>query len=326
MTTIWIDNPHARPRYRAECPVLWRSPGIAQLGEGRLHRVVPLDRSSAQWLLSLDGLRTVDQLMAQFADREPEAEQAWNLLRMAAQIGAVDDASAMPEAWRLISTADRDRAAPDHAAALLTLGSSRLADQALSLRHRTTYAITGTGPLSHSVALAEVTDLALSAAGLTPSPDPQQADLLVVLGLHPVIGTEVAAMELEQPAGPHLFVAAYGDRAVAGPLVIPGQTSCLRCSYLHTRDADPLWAGVSMQLHASISRLAQMPVDRLLAQLVAVQSARLARAWVDSAVIVGKWRDRAYEIRLPEGAVEEHARPAHALCECQWVMQPAVAG
>lgn len=326
MMTIWIDNPHARPRYRAECPVLWRSPGIAQLGEGRLHRVVPLDRSSAQWLLSLDGLRTVDQLMAQFADREPEAEQAWNLLRMAAQIGAVDDASAMPEAWRLISTADRDRAAPDHAAALLTLGSSRLADQALSLRHRTTYAITGTGPLSHSVALAEVTDLALSAAGLTPSPDPQQADLLVVLGLHPVIGAEVAAMELEQPAGPHLFVAAYGDRAVAGPLVIPGQTSCLRCSYLHTRDADPLWAGVSMQLHAWISRLAQMPVDRLLAQLVAVQSARLARAWVDSAVVVGKWRDRAYEIRLPEGAVEEHARPAHALCECQWVMQPAVAG
>jgi len=326
MTSIWIDNPAARPRYRAECPVLWRSPGIAQLGEGRLHRVIALDQGSAQWLLALNGLSTVDQLLAQFADRELEATRAWNLLRMAAQIGAVDDASAMPQAWRLISTADRDRAAPDHTAALLTLGDSRLADQALNLRHRTTYTITGAGQPSHSAVLAEATDLAMSAAGLTHSTDPHQADLLVVLGLHPVIGAEVAAMELQQPAGPHLFVAAYGDRAVAGPLVIPGQSSCLRCSYLHTRDADPHWAGVSMQLHSSISRLAQIPVDRLLAQLVAVQAARLARAWVDSSVVVGKWRDRAYEIRLPEGAVEEHARPAHALCECQWLMQPAVAG
>ncbi|MDO8732779.1 MAG: hypothetical protein Q7L55_09485 [Actinomycetota bacterium] len=326
MTNIWINNSQARPRYRSECPLLWRAPGIAQIGEGRLHRIVSLDPGSAQWLLTLDGLRTVAQLMAQFADRETEAEHRWNLLVMASQIGAIDDAGSMPEAWRLITTPERDSATPDHAAALLTLGSSWLADQALNLRHRTHYAIRGTGELDAPPVLAEATRQAMRAAGLTASIDGGRADLLIIIGLHPVIGAEVAAMELAQPASAHLFVSAYGDRGVAGPLVVPGQTSCLRCSYLHTRDADPHWAGVSMQLHAAISRLSQAPIDRLLAQLIASQAARLARAWVDSPVVVGNWSNLAYEIRLPDGTVDEQARPAHALCECQWVIEPAVAG
>ncbi len=326
MTAIWINNAQARPRYRPECPLLWRAPGIAQIGEGRLHRIVPLDRALAHWLLGLDGLRTVAALMAEFAEREPEAEHIWNLLVMAAQIGAVDDASAMPEAWRIMTTAERDFAAPDHAAAMLTLGSSRLADRALTLRHRTNFAITGTSELPAPPVLAKAAHQSLCAAGLTPTADAEQADLLVIVGLHPVVGAELAAMELAQPSVAHLFLAAYGDRAVAGPLVIPGQTSCLRCAYLHTRDADPHWAGVSMQLHAAINRLSVAPIDRLLCSLIAAQAGRLARAWVDSPVVVGDWSNRAYEIRLPDGVVHEQARPAHALCECQWVIEPAFAG
>lgn len=285
-----------------------------------------MDQGQAQWLLGLDGLRTVGALMADFAEREPQAQAAANLLSLAAQVGAIDDASAMPEAWRLLSTDDRDRAAADHAAALLTLGSSRLADRALTLRHRTSYAIVCANQGSAPHALGAATGQAMEAAGLSHAAHVAQADLLVILGMHPVVGAEVAAMERAQPTRAHLFVAAYGDRAVAGPLVVPGQTSCLRCSYLHTRDADPHWAGVSMQLHSAISRLPQLPIDRLLAHLVAAQAARLARTWVDSPVVVGQWRDIAYEIRLPEGTTHPQDRPAHALCECQWVMESVVAG
>ncbi len=306
--------------------MLWRAPGIAQLGEGRLHRLLTLDRASAQWLVALNGLRTIDQLMADFAECEPEAQLRRNLLLVAAQIGAVDDASAMPEAWRLLTTTERDCAAADHAAALLTLGSSRLADQALTLRHRTSYALVGASQGPPPLALAQAIRAAMDCAGLTFTAEVQDADLLVILGLHPGVGAEMAAMERAQPSAAHVFVAAYGDRAVAGPLVVPGQTSCLRCSYLHTRDADPHWAGVSMQLHAAISRLPQLPIDRLLAHMVASQTARLARAWVDSPVIVGSWSNVACEIRLPDADVEIQERPPHALCECQWVIEPAVAG
>ena len=326
MTGTWLDETSARPRYRAECPVLWRAPGVAQVGEGRLHRIIELDLASAKWLLSLNGLRTVDQLMAELA-AEPEHVQARrSLLGTAAQIGAIDDASSIPEAWRLLTTGERDQAWPDHAAALLTLGSSQLADRTLNQRHRTTFAVIGDqhGGVPH--ALADAARQALAAAGLTHTAHAMQADLLVLLGMHPVIGAEVAAMERVRPTSAHLFVAAYGDRAVAGPLVVPGQTSCLRCAYLHTKDADPHWAGVSMQLHAAVSRLPRLPIDRLLAHIVATQAGRLARAWVDSPVVLGQWRNIAYEIRLPEGRAQIQDRPAHALCQCQWVLEPAVAG
>ena len=326
MTSSWTADPTARPRYRPECPLLWRAPGLAQLGEGRLHRILALDTAAAQWLVRLDGLRTTAALMADFADRELEAERHRRLLDLAARIGAIDDAGAMPEAWRLLSTTERDQAWPDHAAALITLGSSRLADLAITLRHRTSVALVGASQGSAPQVLAQTTREALRAAGLTLTAEASQADLIVLLGRHPVMGAEVAAVEQSRPAGAHLFVAAYGDRAVAGPLVIPGQTSCLRCAYLHTRDADPHWAGVSMQLHAAVSRLSQPPVDRLLAQLVATQAARLARAWVDSPVVLGTWRNVAYEIRLPDADAQIQDRPAHPLCECQWVIEPAVAG
>ena len=326
VTGNWLDEPSARPRYRAECPLLWRAPGVAQLGEGRLHRILALDLASAQWLLGLDGLRTLAQLMADLAADPSETQARRSLLASAAQVGAVDDASSMPDAWRLLTTRERDLASADHAAALLTLGSSQLADRALNLRHRTTYAIVGSSHGDAAHGLAEVTGQAMDAAGLTRASHGHQADLLVLLGLHPVIGAEVAAIERVQPTGAHLFVAAYGDRAVAGPLVVPGHTSCLRCAYLHTKDADPHWAGVSMQLHASVSRLPHLPIDRMLAHLVAIHAARLARAWVDSPVVLSPWHDVAYEIRLPDGSAEIQDRPAHALCECQWVIEPAVAG
>ncbi|MDO9484856.1 MAG: hypothetical protein Q7K25_02195 [Actinomycetota bacterium] len=326
MPDTWITNEQSRPRYRAECPLLWRSPGVAQLGEGRLHRVLPLDQTSAQWLLALDGLRTVAALRAEFADREPGPAHYAQLLWIAAESGAIDDAGAMPQAWRLMSVSERDAASADHSAALLTLGSSTLADQTVTLRHSTRFALTGAGVRSAPVSMTVAIITAMRAAGLTFTSRLEEAHLHIIVGMHPVVGAEMAAIEVSQPAIAHLFVAAYGDRAVAGPLVIPGVTSCLRCSYLHTRDADHHWAGVSMQLHAAISRLPQLPIDRLLAQLVASQAARLARAWVDSPVVVGAWRNLAYEIRLPDGAVDAQARPAHPLCQCQWVLEPAVAG
>jgi hypothetical protein len=47
---------------------------------------------------------------------------------------------------------------------------------------------------------------------------------------------------------PHLVVAAGLARAVVGPLVLPGRSSCLSCAHRHRTDADPGWPIVARQL------------------------------------------------------------------------------
>ena len=47
---------------------------------------------------------------------------------------------------------------------------------------------------------------------------------------------------------PHLVVRCWGNGVSAGPLVLAGQTSCLRCADLARSDADPQWPVVLSQL------------------------------------------------------------------------------
>ena len=47
---------------------------------------------------------------------------------------------------------------------------------------------------------------------------------------------------------PHLLVRCWGIGVSVGPLIVPGQTSCLRCADLSRSDADPQWPGVLRQL------------------------------------------------------------------------------
>src|SRR5262249_22612498 len=47
---------------------------------------------------------------------------------------------------------------------------------------------------------------------------------------------------------PHLVTGLRETTALIGPLVIPGQTSCLRCADLQRGDRDPDWPLLAMQL------------------------------------------------------------------------------
>lgn len=308
----------ARPRYRPECPLLWRAPGSAQLGEGARHVLCALSPELASWLLGLDGLRTLPQVLDDLEASALDHDSALRLLAVAARAGALDDAARMPASWRLLDQASRAAASADHLAALLTFGDHATAERLVDARQALRVHLAAPPACLQQTALPDLLAAAMAAAGFTLS-DEQTADLTVILGTHPVVGAEIAALELAQPARAHLFVAAYGDRAVAGPLVVPGRTSCLRCAYLHIRDADPHWTAVSMQLHTSISRLAQAPVDRLLAMLVSAQAARLVRTWVDDPGTPMHWRDQAVELRLPGAEPSWQPRPAHPLCDCRWI-------
>ncbi|MBU6243824.1 MAG: hypothetical protein KGP12_01285 [Actinomycetales bacterium] len=311
-----------RPRYRPQSPLLWRPAGRLQIGEGSHHVILP-DATAAmtRWILSLDGLRDVAQIEQ---DLPIPMSDACRILRACVQAVAVEDAASMPHSWRWCERHARDAAQGDWLAAASTYGSTAHADEVIDRRARVRWWIRGSG------ILAEQSHHAFESSGMLPAQHEAGATLVVLAdSLHPV---HVADPRLQIP---HLALGIYGDRAIIGPLVVPGVTSCLRCAYLHTRDADPSWPSLSVQLTRSIERMPIRPIDRLHAFLTSAQAALLARAWADhgedsrAGTPSRGWRNRAIEIRLPDGRRTDHERPAHPLCGCAWAPRtsaPALAG
>ena len=100
---------------------------------------------------------------------------------------------------------------------------------------------------------------------------------------------------------PHLHVGVLGDRAVVGPLVVPGLTSCLRCAHLHRRDADAAWPLLAVQWAHAVRAMSCPPQDPLLVQLAATHAALLVRPWTDAPGTPEDWSGYALDLRLPDG-------------------------
>ena len=73
---------------------------------------------------------------------------------------------------------------------------------------------------------------------------------LVVLRRRGRRGRERRRRPARRPTARTSAVVAGADRAVVGPLVVPGRSACLRCLELHRTDRDPGWPGVAAQLAA----------------------------------------------------------------------------
>ncbi|RJL33514.1 ThiF family adenylyltransferase [Bailinhaonella thermotolerans] len=81
------------------------------------------------------------------------------------------------------------------------------------------------------------------AAGPGDGPRP---DLAIVCPVTPLDPARVRS--LMSGGAPHLVVTALEDHATVGPLVVPGETACLRCLDLIRRDRDPAWAEVAARI------------------------------------------------------------------------------
>ena len=279
-----------RPRWREDVPLLWRDDATAQCG---VHPAqFTLSRLDAQWLLALDGLRTVDVVQ----DSHPMAAR---LLRMALTCGALEDAAAVPDAVRWADATERDLARARWRA---------LPDQCVdpTARDRARISVVGNGQIADSVRAL------LAASGLRENPNSGAgvaAPTFVILAdaHHPDVPQLFDGRLLD---GPHVHVGARGRRAVAGPIVVPGITSCLRCAHLHSCDRDRAWPMLSIQW-------AQTPVsliDPVLVHLAAGFAVHQTRQFVDGCATV----DTAVEIDLGDTGIRNVARPPHALCGCRW--------
>lgn len=84
----------------------------------------------------------------------------------------------------------------------------------------------------------------VSASVRVHAPAAHQCPTLVVLAGRSPPDLGVAAA-LSRDRIPHLAVHAGAVRAVVGPLVLPGRSSCLSCAHRHRTDADPGWPTVA---------------------------------------------------------------------------------
>lgn len=313
----------ARPVYRRDFPMIWRETGHLVIWSSDTRVVLDrMDEVHATWLRSLDGLRTWRQITE---DLNITPAAAGRMIRTLKSLGALDDATDMPNSWRWLSVIERDEQVGDLAAAVHTYPTGRAALDAFENRHDTSIHVIGTTQLANEI--CSVLNLCGFRAS-KPTAELPRSDmraLIVILagGVHPDIIDDVDSPLHDHP---HLPATVYGARAVVGPIVIPGKTSCLRCAYLHTVDADAMWPKVTLQLASQLHQLKTLPLDRLLIRAAAIQTALLVRTWVDQPAVKEPWHELAFELHLPGGQPRPIARPPHPLCGCSWLQSDPVSG
>lgn len=112
----------------------------------------------------------------------------------------------------------------------------------------------------------------------------------------------------------HLWAHVRDGRAVVGPLVVPGASSCLRCHDLHRTDADDAWPALALaweQLPASTPGAAAV-------SLLAAVSARQVLAWL------GGSRPASVDATLeeqPDGRLVRMPSSVHPECGCGWARE-----
>jgi len=356
MTTTTSPNPPApttpnrikgtlpyRPRLLSGLPVLRRTAGETQIGTDPRHAVVVsgLPEPVAALLHRLDGRLTTDELLTRAGPHHPILRQTLTGL---ADIGLLHEAAPAPgpparlaadrTAWALRS--DRDHAAIDRhrvPAVLVIHGSGRIAVAMATLLaaagvgwvHTVAEGVvqpedTGTGYLDDDIGYPRGDAAERAVRRTTPEtrttrPDPRQQPDLVILTDAAVPDPRVSAT-LAAAGLPHLVVHAAEGTGVVGPLVVPGQTSCLHCVDLHNTDTDPCWPALAAQLAAH-----PQPADLASAQATAAFAAGQILRYLHTRHTPGEAplpvRGAAIELDVFTAQSTRVTWPPHPRCYCE---------
>lgn len=138
-------------------------------------------------------------------------------------------------------------------------------------------------------------------------------DLVVLADSTPA--DDERARALMQTGTPFLPVAVRERRAVIGPFVLPGQSSCLSCQDAVRRDLDRSWPSIDAQLRMVPNVPGdggEIAVVMLAASVAAVQ----VMQWIDSERIP-ETINATLEIALPGLILERRYWPRHDTCSCR---------
>jgi hypothetical protein len=352
--------PAQRPQLMPALRRVWRDGSTLQLGIDPARAVVisGLDPASARVLESLDGSRDLRGLTVGAARLGVDAARLRELLGLLSRAGVLEDAATGHRALAGVSRPERDRLAPDLAAASLVRRGVLTGFDVLDRPQRQVVHVVGAGRVGASVVAllaaagvgalvvedagttqpvdvapaagslddvgARRQDVALRAARRTaPSirstlPAGRAAADLAVLATGP--GTDLRTADRLLRAGvPHLIARVRETTGVVGPLVLPGRSSCQRCHDLHRTDRDPAWPRIAAQLSGA-ARSRAAPCDTVLATAVAAHAALQVLAYLDGDPAPPAV-DGTLEIAQADGSVRRRSWAAHPACGCAWGRQ-----
>lgn len=314
-----------RPWLRRDVPLMWRSDNLFQIGLDPQRLVVlDVDRTLIAWARGLGGDRTLEAALAQANEQGIQEHDALELLWALLAAGAMSDADHVPTCVRALTPQERDVAHRHEAAARQTYRDDR-AHLAVDARASAYISVVGSGLLADALRhMLQANGIGKVTAETPPSSAARKgrhrADESTLIMLadswHPDVVDDNACGGLDVA---HMPVGAWGNRAVVGPLVLPGRSACLRCLTLHSRDRDADWPRLAMQVaHMQPDAQAQ---DTALVAAAAAHAAALACAYVE-AIAVGHsgrdWAGVSRVIELPGGQVHTRAHPVHPMCGCRW--------
>jgi hypothetical protein len=349
--------PSVRPQVKPALRRVWRDASTLQLGVDPSRAVVisGLDHSCAALVDALDGTRERRDVLATASQLGVAPSRARELLGLLERSGVLDDASADRRLLAALSQQERDRLAPDLAAASLVRGSNDGGVAVLARRRSAVVAVHGASRVGASV----TTLLAAAGVGTLVVDDP---DLVVAADVTPA-GADPGALGATRADGAlraarrlapglrrslprgrrepdlvvlspardglgdlpdrlvgrgvaHLFARVRDVTGVVGPLVLPGRSSCARCHDLHRADRDPAWPSVAAQL-TDTGRHRVAPCDVVLATAVAAQAATQVLAFLDGDPAPPAV-DGTIEIAQADGRVRRRGWTIHPLCGCGW--------
>lgn len=142
-------------------------------------------------------------------------------------------------------------------------------------------------------------------------PDETPVDLTVVAADGPEVDRLITDT-LTATDQPYLVLRSSGHEVSVGPLVVPGQSSCLRCADLARRDADPQWPWVLAQL----TRVRLDPAPSLLAWAAAYAATQVL-AFASSGG-TPESLGHTVELSTSDHAVRLRPWPLHRECGCRW--------
>lgn len=143
-----------------------------------------------------------------------------------------------------------------------------------------------------------------------PIPPERSTDLVVLTDPAPLDPSLRSALHQDRVA--HLPASVDGQRAVIGPLVLPGRSSCLNCADLHRSDRDPAWPALAVQLGARPRRRIYSDTALCLAAVgVAVGQALAYLDRQQPATL-----EASLEWQLPDWRLRRRSWPAHFDCDC----------
>ncbi len=151
-------------------------------------------------------------------------------------------------------------------------------------------------------------------------PDDRSVDLTILACDGPEVD-RVILDHLVRSDQPHLLVRSWGNGVSVGPLVLPGQTSCVQCSDLIRTDVDRDWPVLLNQL---VRLRTDLPPAAPAPPTLVAWAASVGTAHAVSLLVGGTPESLGCTLELgwPEMAMELRTWPPHRACGCGWVNPP----